>query len=196
MFFTLRVQCLGHRRRLWEDWGKKDRERLREVTCQTHTARGWQSWDMCPGPLAPGPSSLPPILSGPTPASLAPKPTLQLLSATYCGGCRCLAPDAAGGAGPGGSPHPRGLQPLRDKCGKEGDTSQGLRKGTWLRQARGRVGGSSGYREGASHRGNSGVVRGQGPGGGGPGPSGSSSEPHHGGGASPESRPSGRAPWL
>lgn len=54
MLFTLRIQCLGHWRRLWEDWGKKDRETLSEVTCQAHTARRWQSRDMCPGLLVPG----------------------------------------------------------------------------------------------------------------------------------------------
>lgn len=57
-------------------------------------------------------------------------------------------------------PQPRGLQPLRHRPGKESCTP-GLGKDSWVRQARGRVDGSSDYGEEVSHRGSSRVVRSQ-----------------------------------
>ena len=76
----------------------------------------------------------------------------------------------------------------------KGGATQHCRKGTWIRQVRGGGGSSRGCGEGARHREDSGVARGRDPGGEGSGPLGSSFEPCHGGGAAPESRPSGSAP--
>lgn len=90
------------------------------------------------------------------------------------GGClqyRCLAPVVAVGGRMMRKLLPQGSSANESQVwegAKEGNAIQGLGKGTWIRRAKGRYGGISGYTKEASHRGNVGVTRGHCPKGGGP----------------------------